>query len=74
MNESFDRIPSASAKPSFGFQRRTGEIDDAVGVRVLSTKGLRLGQYASERPIAEPFEPEPLSADEQARSPGRSPS
>ena len=33
---------------------------------MLSTKGLRLGQYASERPIAEPFEPEPLSADEQA--------
>jgi DNA-directed RNA polymerase subunit alpha len=33
---------------------------------MLATKGLRLGQYASERPITEAFEPEPLSPDEQA--------
>jgi DNA-directed RNA polymerase subunit alpha len=33
---------------------------------MLATKGLRLGQYASERPITEALEPEPLSADEQA--------
>jgi DNA-directed RNA polymerase subunit alpha len=33
---------------------------------MLATKGLRLGQYAQERPAAEVFEPEVLSADEQA--------
>ena len=33
---------------------------------MLATKGLRLGQYAQERQPAELFEPEPLSADEQA--------
>ena len=33
---------------------------------MLATKGLRLGQYAQERPVAEVFEPEVLSADEQA--------
>ena len=33
---------------------------------MLATKGLRLGQYASERPLPEAFEPEPLSPDEQA--------
>ena len=33
---------------------------------MLATKGLRLGQYAQERPAAEVFEPEILSADEQA--------
>ena len=33
---------------------------------MLATKGLRLGQYAQERPLAELFEPESLSADEQA--------
>jgi DNA-directed RNA polymerase subunit alpha len=33
---------------------------------MLSSKGLRLGQLAAERPAAEAFEPEPLSADEQA--------
>ncbi len=33
---------------------------------MLATKGLRLGQYAQERQAAEVFEPEPLSADEQA--------
>jgi DNA-directed RNA polymerase subunit alpha len=33
---------------------------------MLSSKGLRLGQLAAERPTAEAFEPEPLSADEQA--------
>jgi DNA-directed RNA polymerase subunit alpha len=33
---------------------------------MLATKGLRLGQYAPERPPAEVFEPEVLSADEQA--------
>lgn len=33
---------------------------------MLATKGLRLGQYAQERQTAEVFEPEVLSADEQA--------
>ncbi len=33
---------------------------------MLATKGLRLGQYAQEREMAEAFEPETLSADEQA--------
>ncbi len=33
---------------------------------MLATKGLRLGQYAQERPIAEAIEPEILTADEQA--------
>ena len=33
---------------------------------MLATKGLRLGQYAQERPMAEAFEPETLSPDEQA--------
>jgi len=33
---------------------------------MLSSKGLRLGQLAAERPAAEVYEPEPLSADEQA--------
>ena len=33
---------------------------------MLATKGLRLGQYAQERPATEVFEPEVLSADEQA--------
>ena len=33
---------------------------------MLATKGLRLGQYAQERAAAEVFEPETLSADEQA--------
>ena len=33
---------------------------------MLATKGLRLGQYAQERPPTEVFEPETLSADEQA--------
>jgi DNA-directed RNA polymerase subunit alpha len=33
---------------------------------VLAAKGLRLGQCAQEHAAAEPFEPETLSADEQA--------
>ena len=33
---------------------------------MLATKGLRLGQYAQERQETEAFEPEALSADEQA--------
>jgi DNA-directed RNA polymerase subunit alpha len=33
---------------------------------MLATKGLRLGQFAQERAMAETFEPETLSADEQA--------
>ncbi len=33
---------------------------------MLGSKGLRLGQLATERPVSETFEPEPLSADEQA--------
>lgn len=33
---------------------------------MLATKGLRLGQYAQERATSEIFEPEVLSADEQA--------
>jgi len=33
---------------------------------MLATKGLRLGQYAQERQATEVFEPEVLSADEQA--------
>jgi len=33
---------------------------------MLATKGLRLGQFAQERQTAEVFEPEVLSADEQA--------
>ena len=33
---------------------------------MLGSKGLRLGQLATERPVSESFEPEPLSADEQA--------
>jgi DNA-directed RNA polymerase subunit alpha len=33
---------------------------------MLATKGLRLGQYAQERAATEMFEPEALSADEQA--------
>ena len=33
---------------------------------MLATKGLRLGQYAQERSATELFEPETLSADEQA--------
>jgi DNA-directed RNA polymerase subunit alpha len=33
---------------------------------MLATKGLRLGQYAQERQATEAFEPEVLSADEQA--------
>jgi DNA-directed RNA polymerase subunit alpha len=33
---------------------------------MLASKGLRLGQFASERPPMETSEPEPLSADEQA--------
>jgi DNA-directed RNA polymerase subunit alpha len=33
---------------------------------MLATKGLRLGQYAQERPPLEALEPETLSADEQA--------
>jgi DNA-directed RNA polymerase subunit alpha len=33
---------------------------------MLATKGLRLGQYAQERATTEVFEPEVLSADEQA--------
>ena len=35
---------------------------------MLATKGLRLGQYAQERPATEVFEPEVLSADEQAHA------
>jgi DNA-directed RNA polymerase subunit alpha len=34
---------------------------------MLATKGLRLGQYAQERATAETYEPETLSADEQAQ-------
>jgi len=33
---------------------------------MLASKGLRLGQFAAERHVAEIFEPESLSADEQA--------
>jgi DNA-directed RNA polymerase subunit alpha len=33
---------------------------------MLASKGLRLGQFAAERAAAEIFEPEALSADEQA--------
>lgn len=33
---------------------------------MLATKGLRLGQYAQERPATDLFEPETLSPDEQA--------
>ncbi len=33
---------------------------------MLATKGLRLGQYAAERPVSELIEPELLSPDEQA--------
>lgn len=33
---------------------------------MLASKGLRLGQLATERPVTETFEPEPLTADEQA--------
>jgi len=33
---------------------------------MLASKGLRLGQFAAERPTADAYEPEPLSADEQA--------
>jgi DNA-directed RNA polymerase subunit alpha len=33
---------------------------------MLASKGLRLGQLATERPAAEAYEPEPLTADEQA--------
>jgi DNA-directed RNA polymerase subunit alpha len=33
---------------------------------MLATKGLRLGYLASDRPMAESFEPESLTADEQA--------
>ena len=33
---------------------------------MLTSKGLRLGQFAAERHVAEIFEPESLSADEQA--------
>ncbi len=33
---------------------------------MLASKGLRLGQFAAERPAVETAEPEPLSADEQA--------
>lgn len=33
---------------------------------MLTSKGLRLGQYAAERHVTETFEPESLSADEQA--------
>jgi DNA-directed RNA polymerase subunit alpha len=33
---------------------------------MLATRGLRLGQYAQERPPEESYEPEVLSADEQA--------
>ncbi len=33
---------------------------------MLASKGLRLGQLAAERPVAEALEPEPLSPDEQA--------
>jgi len=33
---------------------------------MLATKGLRLGQFAQERAMVETFEPETLSADEQA--------
>ena len=33
---------------------------------MLSSKGLRLGQFATERPATESYEPEVLSADEQA--------
>ena len=33
---------------------------------MLATKGLRLGQYAQERPSIEAIEPEELSPDEQA--------
>lgn len=34
---------------------------------MLATKGLRLGQYATERAATEAYEPETLSADEQAQ-------
>jgi len=33
---------------------------------MLSSKGLNLGQYATEKPVLDVFEPESLSADEQA--------
>ena len=33
---------------------------------MLATRGLRLGQFAQERPAVEAYEPEELSADEQA--------
>jgi DNA-directed RNA polymerase subunit alpha len=33
---------------------------------MLASKGLHLGQFATERPVTETFEPETLSADEQA--------
>ena len=33
---------------------------------MLTTKGLRLGQYAQERAVSELYEPEALSPDEQA--------
>jgi DNA-directed RNA polymerase subunit alpha len=33
---------------------------------MLATKGLRLGLYATDKPMTESFEPESLSADEQA--------
>ncbi len=43
-----------------------GETSLVEITEMLSSKGLRLGQLAAERPPVEVFEPEPLSPDEQA--------
>jgi DNA-directed RNA polymerase subunit alpha len=43
-----------------------GETSLVEITEMLASKGLRLGQLATERPATETFEPEPLSADEQA--------
>jgi DNA-directed RNA polymerase subunit alpha len=56
------RISEAELLASKNF----GETSLVEIKEMLGSKGLRLGQLAAERPATETFEPEPLSADEQA--------
>ena len=55
-----------TSEPELLASKNFGETSLVEIKEMLASKGLRLGQLATERPVAEVFEPEPLSADEQA--------
>jgi DNA-directed RNA polymerase subunit alpha len=53
-------------EPDLLSSKNFGETSLTEIKEMLATKGLRLGIYATDKPMVESFEPESLSADEQA--------